>query len=201
MSRAQNFDQEYWNSRWENQQLGWDIGYPSPALTSFMDQYPDKDAAILIPGCGNAYEAGYLLEHGFRNLTLIDIAENAVEKLQKQYAGNANISVLLGDFFDHQGSYNLILEQTFFCALDPLLRPDYVQKMAELLLPDGLLTGLLFRTEFQRPGPPFGGNEQEYRNLFQPAFDLQIMEPCRNSIPERQGNELFIKLRKKNEQN
>ena len=197
----QQLNQAYWNERWENRQMGWDIGYASTPIVEFMNGYENKDAAILIPGCGNAYEANYLLDQGFTDITLIDIAPKLVEDVRKRMEGKANINVLLGDFFDHDGSYDLILEQTFFCAIDPTLRPAYISKTASLLKEDGLLAGVLFNIHFQRPGPPFGGHEEEYRLAFEKSFELQVMEPCRNSIPERKGSELFIKLKKKNVQN
>jgi len=56
---------EFWDERWKSGQIGWDIGYASPPLVTYMDQYVNKNAAILIPGCGNAYEAEYLSQKGF----------------------------------------------------------------------------------------------------------------------------------------
>jgi len=55
----------------------------------------------------------------------------------------------------------------------------------------------LFNRAFESAGPPFGGNKTEYQRLFQVAFDILKMEDCFNSIPQRQGSELFIALRKK----
>jgi len=67
-------DQDFWNQRYVEQQTGWDLGEASPPLVAIFDQIENKNASILIPGCGNAYEAQYLLEKGFTNITLIDIA-------------------------------------------------------------------------------------------------------------------------------
>lgn len=193
-------EQQYWNSRWQQQQTGWDIGYASPAIVEYMQQYENKGAAILIPGCGNAYEAEALLKLGFTNITLIDIAEELVLQLRARWAEEPSIRIVHGDFFQHQGAYDLIIEQTFFCAIPPTQRAAYAQKTAELLKPDGRIVGLLFNCMFEKAGPPHGGREGEYRQLFQTTFELQHMEPCYNSIPPRAGNELFITLVKKNDQ-
>ena len=40
-------------------------------------------------------------------------------------------------FFEHNKKYDLILEQTFFCALNPALRRAYVAKVYELLNVNG----------------------------------------------------------------
>ena len=98
-----------------------------------------------------------------------------------------------------KGSYDLVLEQTFFCALDPSRRGEYVRHMHSLIRPGGHLAGVLFNRSFDREGPPFGGSEAEYRELFAPYFDFKTLQPCYNSHPARQGAELFINFIPKQE--
>lgn len=193
-----SLDQNFWNQRWETQQTGWDIGYASTPLVSFMDSYLDKDAKILIPGCGNAHEAAYLLDQGFKNLTLIDIAPLAIENVRKRFKENPHIEIILGDFFEHVGQYDLMLEQTFFCALEPKLRTQYANKASSLLNKNGRIVGVLFGKEFEKEGPPFGGSKEEYVSIFEMAFEIERMDLCYNSIQARKGTELFINLRRKN---
>ena len=193
-----SLDQNFWNQRWKNQQTGWDIGYASTPIVTFMEKYPNKDARILIPGCGNAYEAAYLLENGFTNLTLIDIAPIAIQNVKEKFKNNPQINIVHGDFFEHKGEYDLLIEQTFFCALEPKLRSEYVKQASSLLADGGEIMGLLFGKEFENQGPPFGGSIDEYNLLFDKLFVIEIMEPCYNSIAPREGSELFIKLRKIN---
>lgn len=107
-------DQNYWDERWQKNETGWDIGQASPAIVEYMKQYPNKNANILIPGCGNAYEAEFLIASGFTNITLIDIAPKAVEALKAKFTDKAQVKVLCEDFFQHKGNYDLIIEQTFF---------------------------------------------------------------------------------------
>lgn len=192
-----NLDKEYWDQRYRNQEIGWDIGYASPAILKYAETVIPKNASILIPGCGNSYEAKALFEQGFENITLLDIAPTLVDQVQQEFGETTPVRIICQDFFQHAEKYNFILEQTFFCALDPILRKQYRTKMAALLHPQGILAGLLFNREFTNQGPPFGGNEVEYRQLFHTTFDILKMEDCYNSIPQRQGTELFIKLIKK----
>lgn len=190
-------NKDYWNERYAAGQTGWDLGKASPPLEDYIKQLGNKDLKILLPGCGNGYEALLMAELGFTNLTVLDIAPLAVEKLQDRLQSYPSVRILCEDFFEHVDNYDLILEQTFFCALPPSMRELYVQKMAELLAPQGKLVGLLFATEFDKAGPPFGGTTEEYLQLFSPYFTDAILEPCRNSIRPRQGNELFVKWVKK----
>jgi SAM-dependent methyltransferase len=196
MNRELN--KEYWNNRYIQQQTGWDIGSVAPPLKEYIDQLIDKNSSILIPGCGNAYEAAYLLQQGFKNVTLVDIAPAATAAVEDKLSTyiNNGLQIITGDFFDLKTTYDLILEQTFFCALDPTLRSVYVEKMVSLLNPGGKLVGLLFNRHFEG-GPPFGGSKLEYQELFTPQFNIQMMDTAYNSIAPRAGTELFVKMTKK----
>ena len=106
-------------------------------------------------------------------------------------------NLILVDFFEHKGQYDLILEQTFFCALDPSFREQYVTKMLELLKPKGKLVGVIFTDPIGTNDPPFGATKEEYTKLFNSCFEFKIFEKCMNSIQPRMGRELFIKFLKK----
>ena len=184
---------DYWNSRYEAEETGWDLKSISPPLKVYIDQLTDKNLRILIPGCGNGYEAEYLLKQGFQNVTVIDFAPLAVERMKSYMSEYQNIRIICADFFTHSDKYDLILEQTFFCSLNPSLRTKYIQKMSELLAKNGKLVGLLFNMQFPN-NPPFGGNIEEYEKLFSEQFSIKILEPCYNSVKPRMGNELFFKF-------
>lgn len=172
------------------------MGAVSPPLKAYIDQLEIKDISILIPGCGNAYEAIYLAQSGFSDITVVDIAtsplRNLQEKLEREHV--ERVRLLHANFFAIQGTYDLMLEQTFFCAIDPGLRSHYVHKTSELLAPGGVLAGVLFSSHFADSGPPYGGIEQEYRSLFSERFSIDTLSPCYNSHPKRMGNEVFIRM-------
>ena len=188
-------DDQYWSNRYESNDAIWDIGEISTVLKTYIDQLHDKSVSILVPGGGNSYEAAYLLEKGFTDITVVDLSSVVCEKLKEQYVLylDNGLQIIHADFFSIVGQYDLILEQTFLSALDPSLRKKYVMKMYELLKPSGKLVGVIFNKVFE-VSPPFGGTEEEYIELFSGEFDIEIMEPCYNSIERRKGTELFIKL-------
>lgn len=189
-------NENFWNSKYINHETGWDLKAPSTPLKEYIDQLENKNSRILIPGCGNAYEADYLLEQGFTAITLIDISEVIVKTIKEKFKNKPAIKVLHQDFFTLEGEFDLILEQTFFCALDPELRQKYSIKMNELLAENGKLVGVLFNRDFGNDTPPYGGNKAEYQTYFNDYFDFKVMENCYNSIPPRAGSELFINLKK-----
>jgi len=188
-----NLDKNYWATRYQQNQTGWDIGFCSTPLKEYFDQLTNKELQILIPGAGYAYEAKYLHELGFSQVYVIDLAREPLTHLKEICSDFPESHLILGDFFEHDGQYDLIVEQTFFCAIDPSLREAYVQKMKSLLQPKGKLVGVLFNRDFEG-GPPFGGCVEDYRLLFEKHFDAVNMEACYNSIEPRNGNEVFIRV-------
>jgi hypothetical protein len=60
-----SLDAEFWEQRYRSNQTGWDIGASSTPLKAYIESLKDKSLSILIPGCGNAYEAECLIELGF----------------------------------------------------------------------------------------------------------------------------------------
>ena len=167
------FNETYWTNRYLNQQTGGDLGELSPPLKKYIDQIDNKNLKILIPGAGNAYEAEYLFKLGFKNTYVLDISEYPINEFKKRNNDFPKNHLLVEDFFLHEAKYDLIIEQTFFCAINPSLREKYVKKMADLLNPNGKLIGLLFNINFDSEGPPFGGNKNEYQKLFNSKFVIK----------------------------
>ena len=191
------FDKKYWNEQYLQGKTVWDIGYTATPLKEYFDQLVNKELRILIPGCGNAYEAEYLIEHGFKNVFLIDWSEIALDNFKKKAHHIPDNQLFCEDFFEHTGEYDLIVELTFFSSILPEQRTDYAKKANELLSPGGKLMGLLFDDFISNDQPPFGGNKDEYSKIFKPYFEFKVFETAYNSIKPRRGRELFILLVKK----
>lgn len=194
------FDAGYWRARYATGRDAWDARAVTPPLRAYFDQLDvARQPRILIPGAGRAYEAEYLHQLGFREVFVADIAPEALAALLVRVPDFPPEHLLLADFFTLSNAqpFELIVEQTFFCALNPALRPVYAQQCAALLRPGGTLMGLLFDTDFgPAQEPPFGGSRAEYRDYFTPYFDFQHFATATNSLPPRQGRELFICLKK-----
>ena len=188
---------DFWNQRYIDKETGWDIGSIATPLKTYFDQLNNKNLKIIIPGCGNAHEAEYLFNNGFKNIFLIDLAPTALKNFSKRLPDFPQNQLICDDFFNHNKKYDLMIEQTFFCAINPKLRNEYAKHASKILAPKGKLIGLLFNTELNTEQPPFGGNKKEYLTYFKPYFDIRVMETAHNSIEPRAGRELFINLNKK----
>ncbi len=193
---VKKFSDAYWNAHYQSGTMGWDVGYVSTPLKNYFDSIKEREIKILIPGAGNAYEVSYLFEKGFRHVNLLDFAPESIVNFKKRQASFPEKQIFCEDFFDHKGSYDLIIEQTFMCSLPPDKRPAYTEKMHQLLKPSGRLLGLLFNHHFEFEGPPYGGTAEEYRKLFEKLFIIEQMEVSKDSIKPRRNRELFFKLLK-----
>ena len=191
-----NLNKDFWENRYETNETGWDVGEITTPLKDYIDQIENKNLKILIPGAGNGYEFDYLISKGFKNVWVVDIAKQPLENLASRNPKFKN-NFIESDFFELENQFDLILEQTFFCALNPNLRSKYVEKMHSLLTEKGKIFGLLFDFELTEVGPPFGGSKEEYINLFQDKFNLKVLERAYNSIKPRDGRELFFIFEKK----
>lgn len=186
---------DFWNQRYTDGNTGWDLGEVSPPIKAYFDQLKNKELKILIPGAGNGYEVAYAYESGFRNVHVLDFAPLAIQSFLERNSQFPSEQAHTANFFEFEGSYDLIIEQTLFCAIDPKLRSKYARKSSSLLREGGKLVGLLFNREFDG-GPPFGGLKSEYHDIFKPFYSKRSMDDCYNSVAPRQGSELFIKLQK-----
>jgi methyl halide transferase len=189
----------YWNQKYDQKtNPGWDIGYPSPTFTDYIDQLTDKNIRILVIGAGFGHEVEYLYRKGFIKTYYLDFSAFAVNAFKHRVPDFPLSHILIEDFFEHLEKYDLILEQTFFCSIPRFQRWNYVKKVHELLYDNGKLVGLLFNYDFGKEHPPFGGSKEEYCLLFKSCFNFMYFETAYNSIKPRKGREFFINLIKKN---
>lgn len=184
---------EYWNLRYTEENTGWDLGMISPPIKAYLDQLTDTSIQILIPGCGFGHEGIYLFQKGFRNVHFLDFSHLPLQRIFEICPEIPKGNLHSEDFFKHNGVYDLILEQTMFCAIEPKLRTHYALKVSGMLKPGGKLAGVLFDRDFDG-GPPFGGSSSEYKELFKPYFSELKIEPCLNSVAPRLGTEVFIEF-------
>lgn len=190
--KKNKLDKDYWENRYSKDETGWNIGYASTPIEKYISQLQDKSIKVLIPGAGNSFEAELLWNKGFSNTYVLDFAKQPIENFKNRVSTFPQKQLLHQDFFELNQTFDLIIEQTFFCALNPNLRKQYVEKMFQLLNPKGKLAGLLFDFPLTESGPPFGGSFNEYETAFSKYFKIKTLERATNSIKERQGKELFF---------
>ena len=186
---------DFWESRYRDNVTPWDAGKVPDALRRYAKRIKSGNR-ILIPGCGSAYEAGYLAENGF-DVLAIDFSPAAVELAKKNLFRFGDI-VRLADFFefDYGKPYEVIYERAFLCALPPRMWPQYAPRTAQLLRPGGELAGFFFFRETEE-GPPFGTTPEALHALLDPHFELVEDRVVTDSIPVFQDAERWQVWRKR----
>ncbi|MDX1684706.1 MAG: hypothetical protein R3275_05670 [Saprospiraceae bacterium] len=185
---------DFWESKWKENETPWDLGVSSPQLMDFcINNIENRTSKILIPGGGRAYELTTLHNAGFTNVWLCDWSKSAIEEAQKVNPAIPQDKFLVKDFFKLKMNFDYILEQTFFSAIPPSMREEYVEKTYKLLKErQGRIIALLFDIHFDHEGPPFGGSRKEYREIFSSRFTIERLEKAEKSVASRAGNECFL---------
>ncbi len=184
---------QFWENRYIEGTTGWDLGQAAPPFVSLLNSPAAPSLGkVAVLGSGSGYDALLFAEKGFEVIGF-DFAPSAIASASA-LAQNRGIAAQflqrnifdLPDEFPHYFDY--VLEHTCFCAIEPRLRPSYVQLVKSLLKPSGELIAL-FWAHNQPGGPPFGTTTAEIRQYFEPDFKINSLSLVNNSVPQRQGQE------------
>jgi methyl halide transferase len=185
---------EYWDRRYQEGSTPWNLGVPAPPLVSLLaSPNSPTPGRIAVLGCGTGYDALLFAEHGFE-VVGCDLSALAIEtaKSAALERGLTTVEFLERDIFalipEFSQSFDYVLEHTCFCAIDPTLRPKYIELVSTLLRPNGKLLGLFF-THNRPGGPPFGITTKEIRELFAERFEFLSLEAATDSIEKRRDEE------------
>ncbi|GAD95594.1 thiol methyltransferase [Paecilomyces variotii No. 5] len=146
-----------------------------------------KRKKALVPGCGRGVDVLLLASFGYDAYGL-EYSASAIEVCKQEEAKNADkypvrdeqigrgsVTFVHGDFFEDdwlekigvpRNGFDLVYDYTFFCALNPSMRPKWALRHTQLLAPAprGNLICLEFPTHKDplAPGPPFAAPSDAY---------------------------------------
>jgi methyl halide transferase len=198
--KKNGYSQEDWQRHYDEGDLGWDLGQVAPPFVKLFESKSILPGKTLIPGCGRGHEVIYLVENGFE-VTAVDYSSGAVDHLKSTVQERKlKCEVLHIDFFGidsaHNGIYDLLIEQTFFCAISPEQRPSYVSTVARALRPGGMLAGLFYHTG-EKGGPPFNTTREDILKHFSDSFEIRQLSKAEDSAKQRKDKEWLVILVKK----
>ncbi len=191
----------FWEEKYQAGTTPWDMGKPVPVFQRMAREFPPGKLCLI--GCGRGYDALTFAQAGF-TVTGVDFSASAIRDL-KQLAQKENVSVATAcrDIFalpdKWENTFDYVVEQTCFCAIDPARRPEYEIAIRRILKPEGRLIGLWFPLDKTREdgGPPWGVTLAEVKELFADHWAIDLEEFPADSIPARKGREKLIVFRKK----
>ena len=198
--KINGYTQEDWQRHYDEGDLGWDLGQVAPPFIRLFESNAILPGKTLVPGCGRGHEVIYLAENGFE-VTAVDYSSGAVNHLKSTVQERKlKCKVLHMDFFGidstHNGVYDLLIEQTFFCAISPEQRPFYVSTVARALKQGGMLAGLFYHTG-KEGGPPFNTTREDILKHFSDSFEVQQLSKSEDSAEQRKNKEWLVVLVKK----
>lgn len=197
---------------WENvfatkkeTEVSWYQEKPETSLQFFERNNIPKTAKILEIGGGDSYLIDNLLEQGFESITLLDISENAIERIKKRLGEKAEkVRFVVSDILDFSSKekFDVIHDRASFHFLT---KEEDIQKYAALLSDILGENGLYFVGTFSESGPlKCSGLEitqyskEKFLKIFGTHFSLlHSFEEVHKTPFETTQNFIFCEFQKK----
>lgn len=194
-------DPAYWEEAYRRGDDGWELGAPAPPLVRAVGGLATGSHAVVL-GCGRGHEARLVARAGWRRVTAVDFAPTALAEARRLSAGDDAAGCIAWrdqDVFTlgrtDPGVFDLAVEHTCFCAIDPARRTEWVDAVCGALEPGGVFLALFYA--HGRPGgPPFATSRAEVEGLVRGPFDVQQIEVPPDSVERRRGEEILVVARR-----
>lgn len=188
-------DAASWSDRYRGGNTPWDHGEAHPELRRLLAggalAPPHGKARALVPGAGRAHDGVALAAAGWK-VRAIEFAPEAHGEAAASLAPYGGEAVL-EDALDHEptSAYDLLWEHTFFCAIEPELRPRYGEMAARVLRPGARLVALVFPVGkgIETGGPPWSTSLRDLELALGPEFLLRGSDDVLCPIAERSWRE------------
>ena len=195
---------QFWEDIYLENDTGWDLKGVTPFFDSISNELIQGKVCIL--GCGRGYDAIMFAEKGF-DVTAVDFAPTPISELNKlAIQKSVIITTVQDDIFSlvekFPDTFDYVIEQTCFCAIDPNRRKEYETLVRTILKPDGKLVGLWFPLDKSQEegGPPFGTTIYEVKSIFNSGWKIEKEEFPSQSVEPRKGREKLIIFKKSTNQ-
>ena len=95
--------QEYWEQRYQTNDMPWEKGAPSPGLVDFLTAHPDLPrGTVCVPGCGTGHDVRAWATAGFPTFGY-DLAPSGIRlATEKTAAAGLTATFQLADFLRNQ---------------------------------------------------------------------------------------------------
>ena len=191
---------QFWEDIYLENDTGWDLKGVTPFFDSISNDLIQGKVCIL--GCGRGYDAIMFAEKGF-DVTAVDFAPTPISELNKlAIQKSVIITTVQDDIFSlvekFPDTFDYVIEQTCFCAIDPNRRKEYEILVRTILKPGGKLVGLWFPLDkIQKAGgPPFGTTIYEVKSIFNSGWKIEKENFPSQSVEPRKGREKLIIFKK-----
>ncbi|MBI4084108.1 MAG: methyltransferase domain-containing protein [Candidatus Lambdaproteobacteria bacterium] len=195
---------DFWQEKYRSGHTPWDLGRVSDPVLALLAEHFPAEGRVLVPGCGRGHEAVYLAACGYR-VTALDIAEEPLVELRAAAQARGlepgrDLEIARADVLalpaDYAGAFDVVLEQTCLCALNPARFGDYARMAHTVLKPGGRLLGV-FMEVAGGGGPPYSTPPALVKALFHSSrgWAFEGLDPMPRN-PARPGPEFIARFRK-----
>ena len=195
---------EFWEERYSTKNTPWNTKTTTPALINSINHSKSKKIAIL--GCGYSKDSLFLTKKGHM-VYPVDFATRPIEYLNRIKSDESidNLFPIHEDLFNLNREYfsffDIVIEYTCFCAIDPQRRSQYAELVSNLLNKRGRLVALFFPTKRREKdlggGPPFHVKLDETLLIFKNKFNIVEIDNNPDSIKPRKGFETLVIMDRK----
>lgn len=180
-------DAQSWNQRYAEGSDRWTLDAAPPVLEQLIATLAGR-RRVLVPGAGHGHDAFAWARAGHQVVAL-DFAPLAVASMRQRMrelgvafeALEANVTAPPAEL---RGAIDLVWEQTCLCALPPEQRRPYLEAMATILRPGGLMVALLWN-HGNEGGPPYDMAPVLVERLVTGLFSIRKRERVEPSLARR----------------
>lgn len=201
---------DWWSELYRTGDTRWDSGGPHHLMDLLIPPMKLTRLRVLVLGCGAGHDAAWWEKRG-HIVTGVDFSDEALSRARELYGESETLRWVKGDVFqlpqNWTSRFDVIFENTMFCAVPPERREDLVRTWWRLLSPRGRVVGFALVMD-KLFGPPYGTSEWELRqrlleaparsanrtasHLRRPRFHPLLWKREQNSVEKRLGHELFF---------
>ncbi|MBC7861787.1 MAG: class I SAM-dependent methyltransferase [Bacteroidia bacterium] len=147
---------EHWENIYDKKtqkEFSWYQEFPETSIFLLKKYCPEKKCAVIDIGGGDTYAAKFLWETGFRDITVLDISEKAIQRAKENFGNNASeIKWFVSDVleFNPERKFKLWHDRAAFHFLTQGGQAEHYAKIAADNIESG---GHLIISTFSENGP------------------------------------------------
>lgn len=152
MSEKKQHWEKVFATKQENE-VSWYQPKPETSINFFIENKIPKKAKIIDIGGGDSYLIDNLLDLGYQNLFLLDISENAIERIKNRLGAKAEkVTFIISDVLDLEPeiTFDVWHDRASFHFLT---RENEISKYQKLVSSSIASNGFLFLGTFSENGP------------------------------------------------
>lgn len=184
----------FWNSLWENNDIGWHKEKPNDFLIKHFYKLGLKsNDRVFVPLCGKTMDIKWLLDNGFK-VVGCELNEKAIKELFAYlnldpevktigclllYSAK-NIDIFVGDIFNLDyntvGTIDAIYDRAAIVALPSSMREKYSRHLITISKNASQLILSLEYNQNLMEGPPFSVQEKVLKEYYIDSYNFKLLE-------------------------